>query len=48
MFMSRHQNTGQNHSLLIANKSFENVAKFGYLGITVTNKIEFTKKLRAD
>jgi hypothetical protein len=36
MDVSRHQNVGQNHNLLIANKSFENVAESEYLGITVT------------
>jgi hypothetical protein len=27
MFMSRHQTAGQNHSIKVGNKSFENVAK---------------------
>jgi hypothetical protein len=36
--MSCHQNVGQNHNLLIANKPFANEAKFKYLGITVTNQ----------
>jgi hypothetical protein len=32
--MSRHQNVGQNHNLLTANKFFENVPMFKYLEIT--------------
>jgi hypothetical protein len=31
MVVSRHQNVGQNHNLLIGDKMFENVAKFNYL-----------------
>jgi hypothetical protein len=38
MFMSHHQTTGRNHYTKVANKSFENVAKFRYLGMTVTNQ----------
>jgi hypothetical protein len=38
MLLSRHQNAGQNHGIKIANRSFENVAQFQYLGTTVTNQ----------
>jgi hypothetical protein len=37
MLVSRHQDVGQIHSLLITDKSFESVAKFKHLGTTVTN-----------
>jgi hypothetical protein len=32
-----HQNAGQNWDMDIANRSFENVSQFRYLGTTVTN-----------
>jgi hypothetical protein len=46
--VSHHQNVEQNHSLLIANISFENMTKFKYFGRIIIYKIEFIKKLRAD
>jgi hypothetical protein len=38
MLLSRHQNAGQNHSINIANRSFENVAQFRYLRTRVINQ----------
>jgi ribosomal protein S2 len=38
MFLFRHQNAGQNHGINVANRCFENVAQFRYLGTTVTNQ----------
>jgi hypothetical protein len=38
MLLSRHQNVGQNRNIKIANRSFENVSQFRYLGTTVTNQ----------
>jgi hypothetical protein len=46
--MSRSQNAGQNHNTKIDNKCFERVEQFKYLGTTLTIKIPFRKKLRAD
>jgi hypothetical protein len=37
MLISRPQNAVQYHNTNVANKSFENVAKFIYLGTTVIN-----------
>jgi hypothetical protein len=38
MLLPRHQNVGQNLEIKIANRSFENVSHFKYLGTTVTNQ----------
>ena len=48
MVMSQYHNVGQNGNIQIGNKSFETVKQFKYLGTTLTNKILFMKKLRAD
>jgi hypothetical protein len=38
MLLSLRQNVGQNRYIKIANRSFENVPQFKYLGTTVTNQ----------
>jgi hypothetical protein len=38
MLMSRSQKVGQQHSIKIANRSFEDVTKFKYLGTTLTDQ----------
>jgi hypothetical protein len=38
MIMSHHPNPGQNQSIRIGNELFEHVAKFKYLGMTLTNQ----------
>jgi len=47
MFLSRHQNAGQNCHMKVRNKSFDDVAKYKYLGRTATNQIAFTKKVKS-
>jgi hypothetical protein len=39
MLLSRHQNAGKNYDIKIGDRSFKNVARFNYLGRTVTNVI---------
>jgi hypothetical protein len=48
MLMSRSQKIGQKHSIKMANRFFEDVARFKYLGTTLTHQIACTKRLRAD
>jgi hypothetical protein len=38
MLLSRHQNAAQNHDIKIADRCFENVAQFKYLGTTIKNQ----------
>jgi hypothetical protein len=38
MLLSCYQNAGQNRGIKIANRSFENVSQFKYLGTVVTNE----------
>jgi hypothetical protein len=46
MLMPCHQNAGQNHDIKIANRSFENVAQFKYLGMTITNENLINEKIK--
>ena len=43
---SRHQNVIQNHNIVIGNLSFENVEKFRYLGVIVTNKNDIHEEIK--
>jgi hypothetical protein len=45
MLLSRHLIAGQNRDMKIANKSFENVSQFKYLGMTVTNQNLIQEKI---
>jgi hypothetical protein len=46
MLLSRHRNAGQNHDIKLANRSFENMAQFIYLGMTVTNQNLIQEKIK--
>jgi hypothetical protein len=46
MLLSHQQNVGQNQDIKIANRSFENVSQFRYLGTTVTNQSLIQKEIK--
>jgi hypothetical protein len=46
MIMSYHQNSGQNQNIRIGNESSENMAKFKYLGMTLTNQDDIHDEIK--
>jgi hypothetical protein len=46
LLLSLHRNAGQNQEIKIANRPFENVSQFRYLGTTVTNQNSVQEKIR--
>jgi hypothetical protein len=47
MLMSRSQKTGQKHAIKKANRSFEDVAKFKYLGTTLTDQNHMHEEIKS-
>jgi hypothetical protein len=47
MIMSRHQKSGQNQNIRIANESFETVAIFKYLGTTLTHQNDIHDEIKS-
>jgi len=45
--MSRHPNSGQNQNIRIADESFENVAKFKYMGTTLRNHSDIFDEIKS-
>jgi len=47
MIMSRNHNSAQNKNIRIANELFENVAKFKYLGMMLTNQNDIHDEIKS-
>jgi hypothetical protein len=47
MIVTRHQNSGQNQSIRIANESFENVEESRYFGTTLRNQNNIHDELKS-
>jgi hypothetical protein len=47
MIMSRYPNSGQNQNMRIADESFEDMAKFEYLGTTLTNENDIHDEIKS-
>jgi hypothetical protein len=47
MIRSRHPNSGQNQNIRTGNESFENVAKFKYLGTILTNQNDIHDEIKS-
>jgi hypothetical protein len=47
MIMCHNQKSGQNQNIRIANELFENVAKFKYLGTTLTNQNDIHDEIKS-
>jgi hypothetical protein len=47
MIMSHHPNSGHNQNVRIGSELFENVAKFKYLGMTLTNQNDIHDEIKS-
>jgi hypothetical protein len=47
VIMYHHLNSGQKQNIRIANESFENVATFKYLGMTLTDQNDIHDKIKS-